>query len=89
MHSSLERIAQRVERANSSQGKIDSDASHLDVYLRAALQFEFPTIYTPLIIDTTDESESARKQQIEEVLYFLREGVDKKGLEQIKQKKAG
>jgi len=71
LYASLDRVRIRIE--NSSKSAVaNSDAGHINVYLDAALQFEFPECYMPLLVDTTKESQRAEQQRIEEVLAFFR-----------------
>lgn len=63
----------------------NSDAGHVNIFLDAALKFQFPDpeYYLPLLVDTTEESRAAQRQRVEEVLAFLRGEIPKREVKLI------
>jgi len=70
LYASPDIVRERVEK-DKENPRSKSDAGHINIFLDAALKFEFPDCYPYLLVDTTDESLGADQQRIEEVIAFL------------------
>lgn len=69
---SLERMRERIER-RKSEGSNNSPVFSMDGALHAAIQFEMPEVYDPLLINTTDENVDAELERMREMkAFFLR-----------------
>lgn len=75
LYASPDVVRERFEK--ESKRKIptaNSDAGHINIFLDAAVKFQFPdsNCYVPLLVDTTEESHAAHLKRVEEVSSFLR-----------------
>lgn len=73
LYCSLERVQERIER-RKREGSSNSPVMSMSGALHAAIQFEMPEAYIPLPIDTTDESEEAECNRMQEIMAFFLQG---------------
>lgn len=73
LYCSLERVQARIER-RKREGSGNSPVMNMEGVWHAAMQFEMPEAYIPLPIDTTDESEEAECNRMQEIMAFFLQG---------------
>jgi hypothetical protein len=73
LHCSLDCTNRRIERARG-QERAYSPISTLLGMESTITQFEYPGVYTPLIIDTSDESPGAEHARLGEMRGFITDG---------------
>ena len=72
---SLERLRDRIAR-NSIARKVSGTLVFDLVAMRGAVEaYEYPSLYKPLYLDTSDESQSAHDIRVSEIQMFLARGI--------------
>lgn len=66
-------VKRRIEQRRKEAEKTNSPILNMEGVLDAAIQFEMPEAYTPLPINTSDESAATEKKRMREIIRFFLE----------------
>lgn len=75
LHCSVHATKRRAERSERDGAQSDRLVTSLRGIKNAVLQFELPTLYEPLYVDTSDETPTADAERYTRIARFIQEGT--------------